>query len=382
MYDIREGKKMSEKKKKIKDVIGSWCIKAGIFFNAVLNIGSTTPTEILPKDDKSKDTAKEYVTENSNTFFNITNLDEAPVDMLDMDKLTQNLINQKITLSDIITSGVISRDEITKFHYTQEDLNQMSGSKLMEELQTQLENNAERRSQELCTKYVREAWRDVTNQNQKNYCLGVYSEEFVAREDLWCSTERGYAKDWIDAVKKNSSSLVYLGNFKNTDFDLHKSPGFVCVVPGEGDEPGHTFFCKEGKQYSDFVNEADWILDNMNGKKYKNEIHVFISADTPAPEKLVKAMLENKARQSETAKELCQEYKLPHKDFLNIITPFDYSEITKDPYKRIAEARKKINNMENTSQNKDKITVEKGTAPQKNINMVAANRQHHNYSNG
>lgn len=176
--------------------------------------------------------------------------------------------------------------------------------------------------------------------------------------------------------------MVYLGNFKNTDFDLHKSPGFVCVVPGEGDEPGHTFFCKEGIQYSDFVNEADWILDNMNGKKYKNEIHVFISADTPAPEKLVKAMLENKARQSETAKELCQEYKIPHKDFLNIITPFDYSEITKDPYKRIAEARKKINNMENTSQNKDKITVEKVTAPQKNINMVAANRQHHNYSNG
>ena len=250
---------MSQNKKKFKDIIGRWCIKAGIFFNTILAAGSSMPAEMVIKDVKSKNDDKEQVTANTKKSFDFTSLDEAPVEMLDMDKLTQNLIEQKITMSDILASGVVSKEEITKFHYTQEELNQMGGSQLMNELQILLKKKAKQRSQEQCTKYVREAWRDITNKNQKKYCLGVFSDEYVEREDLWCSTSRGYAKDWVDAVKENSSSLVYLGNFKNTDFDLQQSPGFVCVVPGVGNEPGHTFLCKDGVQYSDFVNDADWI---------------------------------------------------------------------------------------------------------------------------
>lgn len=374
MYNKRKGTKMSEHKKKIRDIIGKWCIKTSIFLNAVLNIGSTTPAEPLPKDDKSKETTKEYITESSNTFFNLTNLDEAPVDILDMEKLTQKLIEQKITLSDILASGVISKEDLTKFPYTQEDLKQMRGSKLMEDLKIRLKKNAKIKSQKLCTKYVREAWRDVTNQNKKNYCLGVYSQEHITCEDLWCATTRGYAKDWIDAVKKNSLSLIYLGNFKKEDFNLQESPGFICVVPGIGNEPGHTFFCKDGIQYSDFVNDADWIFKNMNGQKYKDEIHIFISADTPAPKKLVETMLKNKAKTSKTAKEFCQDYKIYYKDFLNIIVPIDYSDY-KDPYRRIAEAREKINNKEETEAPKEKITASQSNTSKKSI--IKANQQYH-----
>ena len=376
---------MVENKKKIKDVIGAWFIKASIVLNTVMNIGASKPAEPFPEKNDPKDETKDYVIENNNNMFlGVVNLDDAPVDMLDIDVLAQNLVDQRITLSDVIASGAISKEELTEFHYTQEDLKQMNGSQLMNELQTKLEKKAKRGSQGLCTKYVREAWRDVTNKNKEKYCLGIYSEEQVLYEDLWCTTSRGFAKDWISAVKENSSSLIYLGDFKNTEFDLQESPGFICVVPGVGNEPGHTFFCKDGVQYSDFVNETDWILDNMNGRKYQNEIHLFVSADTPAPYMLVKAMLEKEAEQIKTAKDLCCKYGVDHKDLLAEKMPFGYFEF-RDPYERIVAVRERMhnmNNMENVDKEEKNFVAQVDTKFQRNSVAIAVSQQINDNSKG
>ena len=346
--------KIKEKLKKIKNATASFFVKASIPLSIFLNIGaSNASTETSSEQYEKKDFAKEIIVTNKPKISEnkTINLSDIPSACLDTEKLTEYLVNKGFTLADVIGSGTISRNDFSEFNYSNEDLIQMSGSNLMNDLKLRLEKKAKPKSTGSCTKYVREAWRDVTSKEAGNF-VGINQDDVISCEDIWCFTQRGYAKDWPEAIEQNSKLLIPLGKAQkdgngNIDFGfLEQSPGFICVVPGVGSEPGHTFYGENGNQTSDFRSNTDWIISKMNNGEYEKRIEVFAAADSPAPNKIVAEMLDRMIHECESAKELCSKVGENFEEFLDITKIAQsgaYWNINNPTFK-IAELRTRIKN--------------------------------------
>lgn len=253
--------------------------------------------------------------DNSNNASKITNLvpnspnNDFPPECLNVKLLVEHLYKKGFTFSDIIETGIIDKNEFATFKYSNYDLDEISQSPLMEKLLINLQNNLLDKSSHRCTEYVRKAWYQTTEELETQK-TGVNSNQKIIAENLWCSTERGFAKDWPEAIENNSNLLISLGEAKadksgNINFDFIKyASNFICIAPGIGNEAGHAWMANHGEQLSDFRSNMNWILQKMSSGEYEKKIKYFVATDSKAPKMLIEKTIDRMLQQYDSSKEL------------------------------------------------------------------------------
>lgn len=305
--------------------------------NVIFGLGAASP-QAEAAEAKKEVKVKNVTVDNKTKIdkkgktFSFAEIIDFSADVLDEEKLADYLCSKKITMADLLASGMISKNELEEFKYSKDDVAQMNESSLMDGAIKNLLKNAKSKSTEMCAQSVRKAWFYATSKEKnglKNKINGVFNLsknlKNVEPENIWCMTERGYATDWIDAVRENSRLLLPIGVAKtngggNIDFSaLDEAKGLICVAPGKNDEPGHAFVLNDKKQYSDFCNDWDWICKKM-GRDYKNEVRCFVPADARAPKSLVLEMVKEVKHlyneQGLSVRELCENFGVKPNNFL------------------------------------------------------------------
>ncbi len=294
-------KKQKKKSNKLKQLLSKIFIGSAIISNmGGMSISAQASPE---KSDNSSDSTK------------ITNLvpnspnNDFPPECLDVELLVEHLHKKGFTFSDIIETGIINKNEFATFKYSNSDLEEISQSPLMEKLLTNLQNNILDKSSHRCTEYVRKAWYQSTEELESQK-TGVNSNQKIIAENLWCSTERGFAKDWPEAIENHSDLLISLGEAKadksgNINFDFIKqAANFICITPGIGNEAGHAWMANHGEQLSDFKSNMNWILQKMSSGEYEKKIKYFVAADSKAPKMLIEKTIDRMLKQYDSSKEL------------------------------------------------------------------------------